>query len=276
MSRYYYIPAKQFAYAEIFAYLCVALTKGTGEMLKALFFLYQWLIAGPILLVLTAITAIVTSVGSIMGDRDFWGYWPPRIWSRAICTLWFVKVKVEGRELLDSRKGYVFVANHQGAFDIWAIYGYLGHNFKWLMKKGLEKIFLVGAACRRAGHIMVDDSNLHAVKETMSQAEKILSNGMSLVIFPEGSRSWDGKLIPFKRGAFMLAAEFGMPVVPITINGSFHAMPRTTYNVTPGTITLTIHQPIEPGHKGFNTKQLMEQCRSAIAAALPGEEGNHE
>ncbi len=257
-------------------YLCVALKRGTGEMLKALFFLYQWLIAGPILLVLTAITAIVTSIGSILGNRDFWGYWPPHYWSRAVCIIWFVRVKVVGRELLDPAKGYVFVANHQSAFDIWSIYGYLGHNFKWLMKKELEKIFLVGAACRNAGHIMVDDSNLRAVKETMSQAENILSHGMSLVIFPEGSRSWDGHLIPFKRGAFMLAAEFRMPVVPITIDGAFRAMPRTTYNVTPGTITLTIHYPIEPGPKGFNTKQLMEQCRSAIASALPGEEESHE
>ena len=263
---------RKFACVAIFLYLCVALMRGAGDMLKALFFLYQWLIAGPILLVLTAITAIITSLGSMWGNRDFWGYWPPCIWSRAICTLWCVRVKVVGRELLNPQTGYVFVANHQGAFDIWAIYGYLGHNFKWLMKKELEKIFLVGAACRNAGHIMVDDSNLHAVKETMSQAEKMLSHGMSLVIFPEGSRSWDGRLIPFKRGAFMLAGEFRLPVVPITIDGSFRAMPRTTYNVTPGTITLTIHPPIEPGEKGFNTKQLMEQCRIAIASGLPAEE----
>lgn len=92
---------------------------------------------------------------------------------------------------------------------------------------------------------------------------------MSVVIFPEGKRTWDGRLIPFKRGAFMLAGEFKLPVVPITIDGSFRAMPRTTYNVTPGRITLTIHKPIWPGERGFNTKKLMAECRTAIASALP-------
>ncbi|MDE5869813.1 MAG: 1-acyl-sn-glycerol-3-phosphate acyltransferase, partial [Muribaculaceae bacterium] len=93
-------------------------------------------------------------------------------------------------------------------------------------------------------------------------------DGMSLVIFPEGSRSWDGNMIPFKRGAFMLASEFGLPVVPITIDGSFKAMPRTTYNMTPAKITLTIHKPIYPGEKGFNTKQLLQQCTEEIKSAL--------
>lgn len=92
---------------------------------------------------------------------------------------------------------------------------------------------------------------------------------MSVVIFPEGSRSHDGHMIPFKRGAFMLAGEFGLPVVPITIDGAFKVMPRHTYNITPGTITLTIHKPITPGEKGFNTKKLMADCRAEINSALP-------
>ena len=92
---------------------------------------------------------------------------------------------------------------------------------------------------------------------------------MSLVIFPEGSRTWDGKMIPFKRGAFMLAGEFKLPVVPITIDGSFKAMPRFSYNVSPCRITMTIHKPIYPGERGFNTKKLMIQCRDEIESSLP-------
>lgn len=137
------------------------------------------------------------------------------------------------------------------------------------MKKELEKVFMVGPACKRAGQIFVDDSNIHAIKQTIADAESTLKDGMSLVIFPEGSRSWDGKMIPFKRGAFMLASEFKLPVVPITIDGSFRTMPRSTYNITPGTITLTIHKPIYPGERGFNTKQLMAQCREVINSSLP-------
>lgn len=239
-------------------------------MKKILFFIYQWFIAAPILLVATVITALITIIGSAIGKIDFWGYWPARIWSRLVCTLWFVKVKVKGRENIDPSTSYVFVANHQGAFDIWSIYGYLNHNFKWLMKKELEKIFLVGYACKKAGHIFVDDTKLAAIKETITEAESTLRHGMSLVIFPEGSRTFDGKMTAFKRGAFLLAGEFNLPVVPITIDGSFKAMPRTTYNVTPCTITMTIHKPIYPGENGFNTRLLMAECKETIEKDLHG------
>lgn len=237
--------------------------------MKILFFLYQWLIAAPIFVVATFITATVTILGSLAFGTHWWGYYPPHLWSRFTCRLMFVKVKVRGRENVDKNTSYIFVANHQGAFDIFAIYGYLNHNFKWLMKKSLENIFMVGAACKSAHHIFVDDSNISAIKHTIEEAEDTLKDGMSLVIFPEGSRSWDGKMIPFKRGAFMLAGEFKLPVVPITIDGSFKAMPRFTYNVRPCTITLTIHKPIYPGERGFNTKRLMAQCREDIESSLP-------
>lgn len=236
--------------------------------MKLLYFLYHWLIAVPLFIVSTAITAIVTSIGSILFNVDFWGYWPPHYWSKFSCWVFLIRVKVVGRENIDKKTSYIFVANHQGAFDIFTIYGFLGHNFKWLMKKSLEKIFLVGDACKNARHIFVDDSNIAGIKETISKAEETLKDGMSLVIFPEGSRSWDGKMIPFKRGAFMLAAEFNRPVVPVTIEGSFHSLPRFGKQVSPGKITLTIHKPINPGPKGFNTKQLMAQCRENIESAL--------
>lgn len=237
--------------------------------MKYLFLIYQWLIAGPVLLIITILTAIVTIIGCTLGSGKFWGYYPAKIWSRCVCSLWFVRIQITGRENIDKQTSYVFVSNHQGAFDIWALSGYLNHNFKWLMKAGLENIFLVGFACKKAGYIFVDDSNLHSIKETISEAEQTLRDGMSLVIFPEGSRTWNGRMIPFKRGAFMLASEFKLPVVPITIDGSFEAMPRTTYNVTPSVIKITIHKPIYPGEKGFNTKQLMTQCRDEINLSLP-------
>ena len=237
--------------------------------MRYLYLIYQWCVAVPILLVLTALTAIVTIVMSGICGNHFWGYYPAHIWSRCVCILLMVKVKVKGRENIDPGTSYVFVANHQGAFDIWAIYGYLNHDFKWLMKKELEKIFLVGKACRRAGHIIVDDSSVAGIRSTIEESEKRLKGGMSLVIFPEGSRTFDGKMTPFKRGAFMLAAEYKLPVVPITIDGAFRRMPRTTYNATPGVITLTIHKPIYPGERGFNTKRLMSQCFDEINSALP-------
>lgn len=242
------------------------------KLSRFLYLCYEYLIGCPIFILATLITSIVTAIGCTFGKIDFWGYWPAHIWSRFTCRIFLMKVVVTGRHNIRQGESYVFVANHQGAYDIWAIYGYLNHNFKWLMKKGLEKIFAVGWACRKAGHVFVDDSSVAGIKTTIEEAEKRLKDGMSVVIFPEGSRSWDGKMIPFKRGAFMLAAEFGLPVVPLTIDGSFRAMPRTSYKMTPSTIRLVIHKPIYPGEKGFNTKRLMAQCYDTIASELPNED----
>lgn len=241
------------------------------KLLRVFYLIYQYLIAGPVFIVATLFTALFTALFCTIGNRNYWGYWPAHIWSRFTCTIFLIKVKVYGRENIRKGESYVFVANHQGAYDIWAIYGYLNHNFKWLMKKSLEKIFAVGWACKKAGHVFVDDSSVAGIKETIAEAEETLKDGMSVVIFPEGSRTWDGHMIPFKRGAFMLAGEFKLPVVPVTIDGSFKAMPRSSYNMTPTTIKLTIHKPVYPGEKGFNTKRLMADCREAINSALPPE-----
>lgn len=241
------------------------------KIVRILYLIYQWLIAGPIFFVVTCLTALFTIIMCVIGKKEFWGYWPAHFWARFTCIIFLMRVVVEGRENIDPKQSYVFVANHQGAYDIWAVYGYLNHNFRWMMKKSLEKVFAIGPACKIAGHVFVDDTKVSGIREAITESEQLLQNGMSLVIFPEGSRSWDGHMIPFKRGAFMLAGEFKLPVVPLTIDGSFKAMPRSTYNMTPTTIRIVIHKPIWPGEKGFNTKQLMAQCREAINSGLPSE-----
>jgi len=239
------------------------------QVMKVLFRVYQWLIWAPLLVIVTVLACSFTLLGVLLFGHAKAGYGVPMVWSRVVCAISFVRVKVVGRELLDKKQSYVFVANHQGAFDIWAIYGFLGHNFKWLMKKSLEKVPMVGFTCRQVGHVFVDDSSVAGIRQTITGAEKMLKNGMSLVIFPEGSRTHDGHMIPFKRGAFMLASEFRLPVVPVTIDGAFRVMPRDTFNLTPGVITLTVHKPIFPGEGGFNTKKLMAVCRQEINSSLP-------
>lgn len=177
-----------------------------------------------------------------------------------------VKVEVRNRELIDANSSYVFVANHQGAYDIFAIYGYLNHNFKWMMKKSLQNIPFVGWACIAAGHILVDRSSPSAIAKTMDTARKRLANGMSLVIFPEGSRSKSGKIQQFKRGAFKLATDFNRPIVPVTIDGSFKILKKESYTINPGKIILTIHKPIEPSAE---MESVMTQSYDAIKSALP-------
>ena len=232
--------------------------------------IYQFCIAMPLLLVATVLAALTTIIGSMLGMSRSFGYWPGHYWARIFCILNFVKVKVSGRENFDKKTSYVFVANHQGAFDIFSIYGYLGHNFRWMMKKSLEKIPLVGYSCRVSGPIYVDNSPPSATRITMETAEKRLSGGLSVVVFPEGSRSRDGRMHAFRRGAFQLAMEFNLPVVPVTIDGAYRIMPRGAILPRYGTIKLTIHKPIYAPEGGrHELSDLMEQSYEAVASSLP-------
>ena len=160
--------------------------------MKILYNIYQICFALPVLLVLTVLTALVTIIGSLLVGAQFWGYYPGKIWSQLICYLLLIPVKINGREKLHKRTSYVFVPNHQGSFDIFLIYGFLGRNFKWMMKKSLRKMPFVGKACEAAGHIFVDKSGPKKVKETIEHARNVLQNGTSLDVLTEGARTCTG------------------------------------------------------------------------------------
>lgn len=234
----------------------------------ALYYIYFFLIAVPVLFSLTVLTCIVILIGTAIGNGSWWGYYPAMVWAKVFCILSLVKVSVRGRENIDKRTSYVFVANHQGAYDIFSVYGYLGHNFKWMMKKSLRKIMLVGYTCQKCGHIFVDRSSPTAIRHTIETAEKRLRDGMSLVVFPEGARTFTGKMGPFKKGAYQLALEFRLPLVPVTIDGSFGIMPRTRYVPRPGRIVLTIHKPIAPPADEADRAEVIELTRQAIESSL--------
>lgn len=238
-----------------------------------LYRIYQICIMLPLMLVDTVLASVFTILGTLIpGTQRTIGYYVPKVWARVMAWVTPVRVLVHGRENIDPHTSYVFVANHQGAYDIFAIYGFLNHNFVWMMKKSLERIPLVGYACRRSGHIFVDRAGASAVQHTMETAENRLQGGRSVVVFPEGTRSRTGKLGVFRRGAYKLAVEFNLPVVPITIDGSYAIMPITAKLPRPGRIVLTIHKPIMPGDDGHDVQQLMEQSRQAIASSLPADQ----
>ncbi len=233
-----------------------------------LYRIYQIFIMLPLMLVATVVTALITIVASVFGAGRWGGYYPPVVWSRLMCWLAWVRVSVEGRENIDPRTSYVFVANHQGAYDIFTIYGWLHHQFRWMMKKELRRIPLVGYACEVSGQIYVDNSSPVRLRRTMERAEAQLSSGMSVVVFPEGARTWDGSVRRFKRGAYTLAMEFSLPVVPLTIDGAFHVLPRFRRFPRPGHIRLTIHKPILPPAEGHNLAELIDASRAAVVAPL--------
>ena len=237
------------------------------------------IIALPLLLLATALTAIVTIIGCSIGSAAIWGYYPAMVWSRLMCYVPLLPVHVGGLDRLDPRQSYVFVANHQGPYDIFLVYGFIGRNFKWMMKKSLRRLPLIGKACASAGHIFVDKSGPKAIQHTYESARRSLQGGVSLVVFPEGARSFTGHMGRFRRGAFLLADELQLPVVPVTIDGSFDVLPRQKgFNfLTWHPLSLTVHEPIQPHGKGDgNVDAILRQSYTTIMEALPERHRGYE
>lgn len=239
--------------------------------MKYLYRTYQLLIALPLIAIYTIITSLIVIIGCSLGNGHFWGYYPGKWWAQFIIRILMLPVKVEGRENLMKGQSYVFVANHQGSFDIFLIYGFLCRNFKWMMKRQLRQMPFVGKACEAAHHIFVDKRGASKIRATYDSARQTLQGGMSLVVFPEGARTFTGHMGVFKRGAFMLADDIELPVVPLTINGSFDVMPRTRDMkwVVWHPLRLTIHKPIQPIGKGAdNIKYLEEESYKVVMSGL--------
>ena len=242
--------------------------------MKTVYRIYLLFVGAPLMALVTVVACICTIVGCAVGKASFWGYFPAMIWSRTMCVLSLLPVKVEGLELLDSNQSYVFVANHQGAFDIFLVYGYIGRNFKWMMKKSLRRMPLIGRACESGGHVFVDKSGPKAIQATYDKARVTLSDGVSLVVFPEGARTFTGHMGKFRRGAFQLADELQLPVVPVTIDGSFDVLPRQKgFNfLVWHPLRLVVHAPLFPKEKGTtNVSDTMKRSYDIIMDDLPVE-----
>lgn len=241
-------------------------------MIRIIYEIYKWLIAFPLIFITTILVTLCTAIGSRLFGSKFWGYYPPHFWGKLWCWLFLVKVKVNKEAEIDPSTSYVFVANHQGAYDIFSIFGFLNHNFRWMMKKSITKIPLIGMACKYSEQIFVDRSSAMAMARSIIEAKKRLRNGMSIVVFPEGTRTLDGKMSAFKKGAFKLAMDFKLPIVPLTIDGSFNILPRTSIvNIKYGKIILTIHKPIYPSKGAEDMDSAMKETYNAIQSALPAE-----
>lgn len=148
---------------------------------------------------------------------------------------------------------------------------FLGVPIKWVMKAGIAKIPFVGAACRAAGFIFVDNSTPKAAARSVLEAERSLKNGASVVVFPEGSRTYNGKMIRFKKGAYQMAADQHLQIVPITLNGPFDVLPIGSLNVHRHKMEMVIHPPIptegmDASHKGL--QQMADKTQDIIASAL--------
>lgn len=239
------------------------------KMLKVLYRIYQWFIFVPLLILSTIWCTLTIIIGSTLGNNKFWGYYPGVLWGRFVCNVALSKVYIKNNELIDDQQSYIFVANHQSAFDIFLVYGYIGHNFKWLMKGAIRKMPLVGTASAKAGHVFVDNSSRQGIVNTMRQMKNTLKDGISTVVFPEGHRTPDGKVAEFKKGAFQTALSLKLPIVPITIDGAYNILPINSIMMNHSNISLTFHDPIPTeGLTNDDLPMLMEKVRDTIKSSL--------
>jgi len=241
-------------------------------MKRLLYILYQpykWFIFGPFFVISTFLTCILAFVLIFTTNSKFANSICGTGWSKLNSYLTPMFVKRTGKENIDKKQSYVIVSNHQSQYDIFVIYGWLGINFKWIMKQELRKIPVFGIASEKLGHIFIDRSNMAAALASINSAKKKIINGTSVFFFSEGTRSKDGKLGKFKKGAFRMAIDLNLPILPLTINGTRKILPPGTLDLFPGYATLTIHKPINTSDYSDNDiKRLMETTRKTIQSDL--------
>lgn len=214
------------------------------SVLYFLYGLYQYIIVWPIMVVLTLFTAVFTMIFVPFRNAEF-VHRVQQFWSRSFYRLMFLPVTVEGLEHIQPGQSYVFVSNHQSMFDVWLIYGWLPVIFKWLMKAELRKVPFVGIACKAAGHIFVDRKNPKAAMESMENIKKQLKDGVCTVIFPEGTRTKDGQVGRFKRGAFQIALDLKLPIIPISLSGCYDVLPKGKPFVYRRPVRMYVGEPID-------------------------------
>ncbi|HTG80384.1 MAG TPA: lysophospholipid acyltransferase family protein [Geobacteraceae bacterium] len=193
-----------------------------------------------------------------------------RGWSRVALWLAGVRLEVVGAEKVPHGTPVIFMSNHQGNFDILALFHAIPQRFSWIAKEELFKIPVFGHSMARAGYIPLNrgGDGRRALKSVEAAAAAI-RGGRSVVIFPEGTRTADGELLPFKKGGFLLACKAGVPIVPLTINGSMQINPKNRIELYPGTIRIVFADPIlTSGDASKERERLMAEVRQAIDGGL--------
>jgi 1-acyl-sn-glycerol-3-phosphate acyltransferase len=239
---------------------------------KILFIFYQpykWLVYVPFLIVSTLVFGAIATILSTLINQKIGSFIGGAVWARLNGYMTPLFVKVIGKENIDKNQSYVIVANHQSHFDIFVLYGWLGIDFKWVLKQELRKIPGLGIGCEKVGHIFIDRSNPEKAIASINAAKQKIVNGTSVVFFPEGTRRTSGKMGNFKKGAFIFALETGVPILPVTIINTGNILPPRTVNLLPGWANMIIHKKIDvTGYTTQNIDELMSKARNAILSGL--------
>ncbi len=232
-------------------------------MIRSLVMLVFWavciLIDGPLGILIAFLTG------------NIWPLYRSATWLAACgVRLGGVKVERRGLENLQPGRNYIFLSNHVSNLDPPVLIPAIPGRCSVLVKKELFRIPILGTGMKMADLVPVDRRDREAAIESVKAAIRVLQKGLHMVIFPEGTRSADGRLLPFKKGPFHLAMDSGVPIIPVTLLGTYESWPKHRFALHPGTVTVVFHSPLDP-HSFSDRDSLMTATSAAIASALPPE-----
>ncbi len=221
----------------------------------------------PTIAVYTTVLGTLSLASSLFERRGHFAHWCARAWSWLILATTGVSVEMSGFEQLARDSTYIFVANHQSLYDIPVLFASLPYQVRIIAKESLGSFPFLGWHLRRTGHLLVDRRRPDRAG-ILQRWRALVGDGLSLMIFPEGTRSVDGRVGSFKAGSFLLAIEAGLPVVPLSIDGTRRVMKKGQLTATPGHVRLTAHAPIETsGLEAGAARTLAERARSTVVEA---------
>lgn len=242
------------------------------QFLHLLYQPYKWLIYIPFLAASTLVFGITAALLAVFVSPKLASFIGGALWAKLNCIVTPIFVKVKGRENIDKRESYVIVSNHQSQFDIFVLYGYIGIDFKWVMKYELRKIPGLGIGCEKIGHVFIDRSNSEKAIASLRAAKERIVNGTSIIFFPEGTRRDGNTLGEFKKGAFKMALDLNLPILPVIITGTEKILPAKTLDLFPGCAQLRIGKPIAiDGYDDSNIDQLVQKTKKAMESILNGD-----
>ena len=219
---------------------------------------------------LTFLLSVSAFVSTLFDSSGRLYAWHARLWARLGLALSGVNMTLAGTEHLPDGP-VIFMSNHQSNFDILSLLAAIPRQIHWIAKKELFEIPVFGLSMRRGGYIPLDRSDGRKALQSMDEAATTIRQGKSVVLFPEGTRTQDGNLLPFKRGGFILARKAAVPVIPVTINGSSKINPASQIRLYSGNIHMTLHPPVVVPSELCRSEAetwMMETVRSQIESAL--------
>ena len=247
------------------------------RILKLVFYWILYPLTRPFylicLIVDTFVLALLVIMVSLFDRNGNLVHYIGKFWALFNVYLFGTRLSIRGKEKMEKGRAYIIMSNHQSVFDVWALIGKLPLQLRWIMKAGIKKVPVFGYALQRMGHIYLDRKKSKDTLLGLEAAAKKIRDGTSVVIFPEGTRSKDGRLQKFHRGGAVLAVKSGVPILPVTVNGGRFVLPKGTLALMPGKIEVVVGDVIDPGAFDGNTDELMAVVRAAIEKNLDLEYG---